>query len=628
MGSPNAPILVHDATFAQRLKKWAQTSILRKGYWYGLIPLLVACLYWGGLSIVDIADNGWLRIGALPKTIFDQTYYQHFLAVDAFEGWKLLPKHVFGLVLLTRYGLSWLSLSEIYVIGLIASVWVSLWATAWMLEGFDVSKKRARASALLIFSLVQIFLILRPGAPSWFWPGLVLGFGSTWRGWRAWQDMRWKKGLSWWLMAALAGAIYPWYFAFTITWQGMLALYALVNPKRWYALLVSVIVLMTAALFFRETVVSMVSTSSIFQQGVAAGMGWSHTTALSSTLLAIGAWFLFWVGVAYEQRASLRRSPVLGILLAWLSIGILWLQPIATGASIIPSHFIYVVWFLASLSLVYVLAYPPKLLRHPWVRIGVGIVAGYLVSILYRLVVGVYTVSVFTSLLIHIGIWLSIICAGISTFRRSRYVIVFCVTGIFLLGSVSMYQGIEVSAAPIKELRSVQVWLAQRPIKSGEKWCSDYRSADFLFATTGHYMQPTSVNRTKRVSLPQIWQDIIGVAELYHSSASGDLYIWDDVILGDHDFICRVYTPFLRAYQALPISQAKKNFLSGCDIAWVEASREGVKRAMEKAWTKPIPAASFACQGLIVRRGQEQYWKVPTSHTIVYEDDKVVVWHE
>jgi hypothetical protein len=564
----------------------------------------------------------------LPKTIFDQTYYQHFLAVDAFENWNLLPKHVFGLVFLVRHGLAWWSMSEVYVLGLIVSGCFSLWATAWMLRGGGLPKTRARAYALLIFLLVQVFLILRPGAPSWFWPGLILGYGCTWRGWMAWQEKRWKQGVIWWLVACAAAAIYPWYFAFTITWQGMLALYGLVNPKRWYAFLVSGVGFMICALFFRETLVRIMLTSAVIQQGVGAGMGWSHTTALSSTLVAITAWLLFWVAVAYEQRSRITaQSSVLGMVLAWVSVGILWLQSLVTGASIIPSHFIYVVWFLAGISLAYVLANPPNLLRHSWVRIGVLIVTLYLASILYRLLVGVYPLTLFTSLLIHISIWLSIILAWSSASRWSRSLIITSVTGIILMGSMSTYQAIQAASLPIKELAPVQAWFTRRAIKGGEKWCSDYLSADFLFATTGHYMQPTSVNRTKPVSLPEIWQDIIGVSELYHSSAAGDLYIWDDVILGDHDFICRVNGPFLRAYQALPISQAKKNFLSGCDLNWVEASREGVKRAMEMAWAQPTSAVSSACQGLVIRRGQERYWKVPTRYTIVYEDDKVIVWH-
>lgn len=590
---------------------------------------MLTCLYWGGLSALDLADNGQWRIGALPKTIFDQTYYQHFLAVDAFENWKLLPKHVFGLVFLVRYGLSWWSLSEVYVMGLIVSGCLSLWATAWMLRGGGLSKTQARASALLIFLLVQVFLILRPGAPSWFWPGLVLGYGCTWRGWIAWQEMRWKQGMSWWLVACAAAAVYPWYFAFTVTWQGMLALYGLANAKRWYAFLASGIGLMIVALCVRESLVYLISTSAVIQQGVGAGMGWSHTTALSSTLVAIAAWLVFWVAVAYEQRdAFSNRSSVLGMVLAWLSVAVLWLQPLATGASIIPSHFIYVVWFLAGTSLVYVLAYPPNLLRRSWVRIGALMIALYLVSIFYRILVGIYPLTRFTSLLIHIGIWLSIILAWGSAWRWSRSLIITSITGIIIAGGMSVYQGIQAASVPVKELTPVQAWFMKRPIKRGEKWCSDYLSADFLFATTGHYMQPTSVNRTKPVSLPEIWQDIIGVSELYHSSAAGDLYIWDDVILGDHDFICRVNGPFLRAYQALPISQARKNFLSGCDLSWVEASREGVKQAMETAWARPVPTTSSACQGLVIRRGLERYWKVPTSHTIVYQDDKVVVWHE
>ncbi len=629
MGSPYASILAYGTTFSQGLKRWGQARLLQNKYWYGLVLLLLFCLYWGGLSLFDIADNGWLRIGALPKTIFDQTYYQHFLAVDAFEGWKLLPKHVFGLVFLVRYGLPWLSMSEVYVIGLIGSACVSLWATAWMLEGFGISKNRARALALLLFSLVQIFLVLRPGAPSWFWPGLVLGTGCTWRGWEAWQNKKWRKGLIWWVLAVAAAAIYPWYFAFVITWQGMLAIYALVTPKRWYVFLGSGLLGMVVALFFRQEVVTLVSTSAIIQQGRGAGMGWSHTTALSSTLGAMAAWFLFWVAVAHEQKNTWQaRTPILGMILAWLSVGILWLQPLVTGASIIPSHFIYVVWFLSGTSLAYVLAYPPKLLRHPWTRIVMGIVTVYLASILYRLFIGVYPLKLFTSLLIHIGIWLSIVFAWSSTWRWSKYLMTTCIIGIFVVGGMSVQQGIQGASEPIRELAPVQAWFTKRPMKTGEKWCSDYLSADFLFATTGHYMQPTSVNRTKPVSLPDIWRDIIGVAELYHSSASGDLYIWDDVILGDHDFICRVNGPFLRLYQALPLSQAKKNFISGCDLAWVETSRKGVKQAMEKAWAQPTPSASSACQGLIIRRGQEPYWKVPTSHTIVYEDDKVVVWHE
>lgn len=617
------------STFSQRLKKQAQDGLLQKRYWCALLPLVLACLYWGGLSLFDLADNGWLRIGALPKTIFDQTYYQHFLAVDAFEGWKLLPRHVFGLVFLARYGLSWLSMSEIYVIGLIVSACVSLWATAWMLEGFGISKNRARTSALLIFSLVQVFLVLRPGAPSWFWPGLVLGVGCTWRGWVAWQEKSWKNGLIWWLIACAAGAIYPWYFAFIVTWQGILAIYALVTPKRWYVFLGNGLAGMVVALFFRQEVVALVSTSSIIQQGVGAGMGWSHTTALSSTLGAMAAWLLFWVAAAYEQKNAWQaRTPVLGMILAWLSVGILWLQPLVTGASIIPSHFIYVVWFLSGTSLACVLAYPPKLLGHRWTRIVMSIVIIYLASIFYRLLIGVYPLKLFTSLLIHTGIWLSIILAWSSRWRWSKYLITACIIEVFVFGGMSVQQGIQFASMPMRELVPVQAWFAKRPIKTGEKWCSDYLSADFLFATTGHYMQPTSVNRTKPVSLPNIWRDIIGVAELYHSSASGDLYIWDDVILGDHDFICRVNGPFLRLYQSLPLSQVQKNFLSGCDLAWVEASREGVKQAMETAWAQPTPVISSACQGLIIRRGQERYWKVPMSHAIVYEDDKVVVWHE
>jgi hypothetical protein len=49
---------------------------------------------------------------------------------------------------------------------------------------------------------------------------------------------------------------------------------------------------------------------------------------------------------------------------------------------------------------------------------------------------------------------------------------------------------------------------------------------------------------------------------------------------------------------------------------------------MEMAWAQPTSAVSSACQGLVIRRGQERYWKVPTRYTIVYEDDKVIVWHE
>ncbi|HWQ99219.1 MAG TPA: hypothetical protein VN397_00010 [Candidatus Methylomirabilis sp.] len=630
--------------------KTIRTILRRSSVWYGLVPAAMAVFYWFGLRAFAFPDGSWLRIPALPKVFFDQTMYLQVMAKDIIHGFNILPLPLRPFVWIAGKAWPGVTMSEYYALGVIASSVASLWLFAALVRRLGAGDVGvARSKALAAFLVVQAILVLRPGGPSWYVPFFLVALLLVWIGEGEWgrppdgvdpERRRWAQGrlpvraIGACVLAILLATVYPWYLAVIVATIGLLFLHRFIRARAVLPLLGAGLVVAGVMFIMRDRIVAAVSSSYSILLAVYGGIGWSHLTTLSNTVLVIVAWCAAWAIVtrrAWPQADAATKRTSLVLLAAWVGQMILWFQSLATGLSIVPDHFIYTVWLLSAISWA---VWPgiasdrlPRLEKR--IVLAIGIFASLFVGyIFFRLAVGTYAWPVFPSLIIHVGIWTFLAFAILQAVWRPKLERLALVAGVIYvaIGAWAVRASALEHAQIDRDMDGVRQWIARERPSAGLHWCSDVWSSDYLFSATGQDFHPAFSEKHDPFPITTLQNRLIEVASFFSPKQAGELYIWDDMMLHDLEFPCRAFVPAIRILDRLPLSKESKSFISGCDQSWADGERARVIAVMERRWSAPLPDSSALCDRFVVRRRLQNSWRIPLSYPLLYQDDAASVY--
>lgn len=604
----------------------------QKWVWWVGLPLVLFLVYGLGIGLLDAVDDGFFRISVLPKLMFDQTFYLQWLARDVWHGTHLLPWLLRPFVYGVRGAISVFSWSEIYVVSTILAFCFSIWTSASLFQRLFVCEVgKARGYAIAAFLLVQAILGLRPGAPSWYIPFFLISLMLLWRGYERLSARRYIVALVHFLGALFVASVYPWYAAIILGIVGLLWLHFWITVRRWYVSLGMGLVASALAFLVREDLALWASHSSTVRFGVIAGVGFGHMTTLSNTILVQFIWLVFFLLTRRKVYTEVAQNRLNFFCFLWLAQAVLWWQSVVTGFLVIPDHFIYTVWIASVLSAGYVWLCPQDFTGVPilYRRIAAFIAGLFVVYIFAKFLMGIYSLPVFSSLIIHTGIWMLLAAAFISLDkpRVSIGIVVLVILLHVVFGIRSVHALAQQNFSEMHELVSVERWLESRPLQEKMRpWCTDFRAGDFLFANTGVVFHPSLSDRLVATSLAEMQARLVDVARLFVVRDSTEEYLWEDQILADLDFSCRAFRPFRKLYDLLPLSPERKAFFTGCDEVWVSTVQRLVLERMNEVRRASLERAPVSCYGLIIRRRLESLWRVPSSFTLLYEDEFVRVF--
>jgi hypothetical protein len=599
--------------------------------WFVVLPMLIAIGYWAGFRSLAFSDHGSWRIAALPKVFFDQTMYLEVLAKDLIHGFHIIPLMARPFLVLAHLLWPMVSLSELYVLGVIASAIACLWLFAWVIEHIgSVERGDARVFSLAAFLVVHAVLILRPAGPSWYVPFFLVSLALAWIGEQAWEKKRANQALLAWIAAIVLSSVYPWYFASIVALLGLLFMLRQIRPFHVLPGLAVGLVIALIAIVMRAPIVGAVTSSYAVLLAYYGGVQFSHLTTLSNTILLMLAWFVLWLPPAVRARRQDDRVASMPVffLAAWSGQLILWFQSLLSGLSIVPDHFIYSVWLLSALS--WALWSPEEVSSHGrriirWVMGGGALL--YVLSIFVRIGFGTFLWTSYPSLIIHVGSWIFLALTALP-FKRSRPMLVACLFGVFstLFGLAGVWRAAMTYDGQDHELDGVRTWIMESSPSKDLRWCSDTLGSDFLFSTTGQDMYPVFSEKHDPVSIAQLQNRLIEESAFFHASSAKELFIWDDMILHDLDFPCRAFQPAIGLMDHVPMSTDLRQFVTGCNQAWADGERARVIAEMEHRWNEAVPQSSALCDRFVVRRRLWDSWRVPLSYSLLYKDDSAAVY--
>jgi hypothetical protein len=599
--------------------------------WFFMMPVIVAGAYWFGLRSFAFTDESAVRIPALPKVFFDQTMYLQVMAKDLLHGFSILPPIMRPFIWSARAVFPAVSLSEFYVIGIIFSAVLSLWVFAALVR--QMTRQTApftRLAAVSAFLMAHALLALRPGGPSWYVPCFLVACLFVWMGEQAFDRRRVFHGIGAWVFAAWLASAYPWYFASIIALCGLLGVYRFMRARHVLPLLSIGLALAWTAVAFRDRIVEAVLSSYAVLLAYYGGVQFSHITTISNTILLMVGWIMMWLPHAARsaREHGSRASASVFFLAAWSGQLVLWFQSVITGLSLVPDHFIYSVWLLSALSWMCWVR-PEQMSTHDR-RITNGICAVaslYVLWIVVRLVLGLFIWTSYPSLVIHVASWAFLALATLPI-RRERMMQMALALGVAstAVGMMAVRTSAMSRAQVDGEVDGIRRWMTQMPAATNTRWCADAWTADYLFSVTGQKVYPTFSEKHDPVSIQALQNRLVEVAKFYNPRTGGDLYIWDDMILHDLDFPCRVFQPGIRLVDALPIPSSAKRFLTGCDQSWADAVRARVVARIDDAATQPVPASSALCDRFVVRKSLQHAWRIPSSAELLYEDVTAAVY--
>lgn len=608
-----------------RLKKFLE----RQCVWYGLVPAAMLVVYWFGLRSFAFTDRSWWRIPALPKVFFDQTMYLQVMAKDIVHGFHILPFPLRPFAWLAGRAWPAVTMSEFYVIGVILSAIMSLWLFSALIRhvgSFELGEARVRA--LIAFLLVHALLVLRPGGPSWYAPFFFASLLLVWLGEWEW-DRRPARAIGAWVLAILLASVYPWYFATIVATCGLLFLARFIRPRHVLPIIGIGFVATGVAYAMREGISQAVTSSYGVLLAVYGGIGWSHLTTVSNTILLMLFWIAAWLGIRRgmgDAHAFRRSADVL--LAAWTGQLVLWFQSFATGLSIVPDHFIYSVWILSALSWAVwpAVTKDARVSRRVTTAIGVASLA-FIVYMLGKVAGGVYGWTLYPSLVIHVGSWMFLTLAMHEP-HRPRLVTVALAIGIasFAWGALAVRAAAVERAAIDREMDGVRQWIFDQRPSTDLRWCSDVMAADYLFGATGHNVYPTFSEKHDPAPISAIQNRLIELAGFFDPKRAGELYVWDDMMLHDLEFPCRAFVPGIRAVNALPFTASTRRFITGCDQAWADAERARVIERIRERSVASMSPSSALCDRFVVRTRLQDSWRIPSSYPLLYQDATASVY--
>jgi hypothetical protein len=600
--------------------------------WFVALPVVVALGYWFGLHALAFSGGSVWRMPALPKVFFDQTMYLQVIAKDLLHGFSILPPHMWAFEWIARGAWPGVSLSELYVVGVILSAIASLWMAARLakdlMQGEEIGE--TRVAVIASFLLAHALLVLRPGGPSWYVPFFLAALVCAWLGERAFASGKMVQGAGWWVVSFVLSAAYPWYFASVVALCGLLALVRFLRARAVLPGVVIGLLIASGVFFFRDAIVAKVLSLPSVILAYYVGIQFSHLTTLSNTIMLMLAWTVLWLpsAVRTARHDHHHASVPLFFLAAWVGQLILWFQSVFTGLSIIPDHFIYSVWMFSALSWL-VWRMPKEASRRERVlQTVIGCFAAvYVLSVIVRIALGLFAWTTYPSLVIHIASWTFLALAALP-FPRRRLLLAGAMLGIAsaIMGGVAVVRGAADHAAMDKELDGVRAWMMQQRPSTDLKWCSDLWGSDFLFSTTGQTFYPNFSDKHETVSLTQLQNRLVELSQFFNPNRAGELYIWDDTILHDGDFPCRAFGPGIALMSRVPMSEEARNFITGCNQSWADGERARVIAQMDAQWEKDIQQDSALCDRFVTRRRLWDSWRVPVSYEMLYKDDMAAVF--
>lgn len=595
--------------------------------WFVLLPVIIAMFYGSFFSLFRPAGSGW-RFPAIQKVFFDHTFYLTMVSKDAFHAGSILPTLLRPWELVIRATWPSISLAEWYIFGVIVSACLSIWLFARLLMRFGgLSLAQSRIRSLALFLSAQVILVLRPGGPSWYVPFFLAALLLVWTGETYWEKAergRWRSYLAW-FVACIFASVYPWYLLLIMSLIGALWLFHVLRPRFVIPGIIIALLGVLAAVLTQASWIPQLISSQLAVLAVRNGFAWSYLPVLGNTMIVIVFWCVLWT-VVYRTHlstgASAERLRSCRILLfVWVMQFLLWFQSSVTGFSIVPDHFIYTVWLLAVLSCAVLLGHVP-LMSPFWKRVfnvGRCLAAIFVISIFVRMLIGPYRWTDLPSLVIHLSIWLSFIVSLTQRSRRGLLMLYAFGLLVMIWGALSVYVTAQHWAMVGPPPERVREWFVTTHPAQSLRWCTDAQSAEYLYANTDQAFYPAILEKQESVPLSVLQERLIELAGFFHVRASGQLFIWDDMILNDEDFACRVFGPARAIIHRLSLSKDTKLFLIGCDEAAVEEERAHIIKKMDDRWTAPMPTTASWCDGFVVRSDLEPYWRIPPSYRPVYQ---------
>ncbi|OGL78756.1 hypothetical protein A3E39_01180 [Candidatus Uhrbacteria bacterium RIFCSPHIGHO2_12_FULL_60_25] len=612
------------------LKKWLSMPWV----WYGVLPVAIGASYWFGLGALSVPKG--LRISALPKVFFDQTFYLQILSKDLFNGSTILPIHFRPMEYVARLIWPYVSLSELYVLGIIVSAILSVWFLAILLQKLtDLSIVGTRFYSLLAFLSVQSILILRPGGSSWYVPFFYLGFLLVVLGEYDLAIGKRIRGTALWGVALFISAVYPWYVSVILVTCVLLFLKRFLEPLSAIIILAVGFVIAEGLILMRHDWWETFLRSSTYELMERGALGFSHLPVLSNSILIIILWIIAWTILRRSQSFQRRISPQRCIstevmLAAWVAVAILWNQSLLTGISILSDHFIYPVWHLSIFSVVAWPIYARESIFNRWrsILFVLAMVAyAFTMYILSKYAIGVYRFMDFSSLLIHIGSWTFLALGLLSGITRLRLNLIWCfiafvyaLIGIISVGAYAM-ERTQLSS----ELIGVRSWMLQDTKVHLRRWCADYLTGDDLSSTTGASFSPAMVMMFDHVPTSVLQDRLVEFSKYLNPDAGIERSYMDDMILIAHDAAC-LSTTARQILNLIPFTATQRIFLSGCDEDRANAIRAAVIARMKLQWAQQTANDSDFCQRIVIHERFSDDWRIPLSYVKLYEDATAVVY--